>query len=537
MSRESRWWWVPESLVLSAGLVAAAGIAVAEAQSTIVLKQGNDTVSVERFTRTASRLEGELLIRPASARFRYAIEFDADGRVRRMSNKYFAASDPADAAPKQDATLTFDDSTAVVEIAAPSGQPGVQRLPSKRGAFVHLNPSFAMWEPIVAWAKRTGTSSIPVFALAGGQTFVAKVTPVGADSVDIEAPGGTIRLGIDGDGRLRGGFLASQNLTVIRSESASSAVMTVEKPDYSAPADAPYTATEVTVSTPMGHTLAGTITIPKFASASRRVPAVITITGSGGQDRDESIAMFKGYRPFRELADSLGRRGIAVLRMDDRGVGQSGGNPATATSADFAQDIRAGLGYLRTRPEIDGSRLALVGHSEGGIIAPLVALEEPSLKGIVLLAGTSRTGERILNFQLRNLIKGNTAFSAAQKDSALARVPSQIDSLRSVPWMKFFLEHDPSATARRVTTPVLVLNGATDQQVTPDQVRELVAAFKAAGNRDVTSHVFPDLNHLFVRDPSGFPGGYTSLPSMKVDPGVLRMVGDWLVRQFRPGTS
>jgi dipeptidyl aminopeptidase/acylaminoacyl peptidase len=191
------------------------------------------------------------------------------------------------------------------------------------------------------------------------------------------------------------------------------------------------------------------------------------------------------------------------------------------------------LAYLRTRPEIDGSRLGLVGHSEGGIIAPMVALEDPALKGIVLLAGTSRSGRQILGFQLPNLIKGNTALSAAQKDSALATVPAQIDTMAaSSPWTRFFLDHDPTATARKVKTPVLVLNGATDQQVTPDQVAELVAAFKSAGNADVTSHVFPDLNHLFVRDPDGFPGRYTDLPSFDVDTSVLEMVTEWLAKRL-----
>jgi alpha-beta hydrolase superfamily lysophospholipase len=516
-------------------LVAAvvAGCAV----TTFVLRMGKDTVAVERFTRSGDRLEGELLIKVASARFRYLVEFDARGLPSRTTNRYWAATDSAGAAPKQTAVVTFADTTAVIEITGPDGPAPTQRLPSKRGAFVHLNPSFAMWEPILAWAKRSGSATVSVFALAGGQTFDAKITFPSADSVVIDVPGGAMRLAVSPDGRLLGGYLAAQNLTLERSETAAIGVLGVEKPDYSAPPGAPYTAENVTVPTPMGHTLAGTLTVPKFASRTRRVPAVVTITGSGGQDRDEAIVMFKGFRPYREFADSLGRRGIAVLRMDDRGVGESGGNPTTATSADFAQDIRAGLAYLRTRPEIDGSRLGLIGHSEGGIIAPMVALEEPALKGIVLLAGTSRSGRTILDFQLRNLINGNATLTPTQKDSALGAVAAQIDSIGTQPWMRFFLDHDPSVVARRVTTPVLVLNGETDQQVTPDQVPELVTAFKAAGNTDVTSHVFPKLNHLFVVDSSGFPGNYTNLKSFQVHPSVIRMVADWLAKRFRSGTS
>src|SRR5215510_6809263 len=140
------------------------------------------------------------------------------------------------------------------------------------------------------------------------------------------------------------------------------------------------------VKTPAGHTLAGTLTLPKGTNAKAPVGAIVTSTGSGPQDRDENIGL-QGYRPFRQIADSLARRGIAVLRMDDRGTGASGGTFKGSTSADFAEDVRAGLAYLRTRPEIKGDRLGVLGHSEGAVIAPMVADQEPTLRAIVLLAG------------------------------------------------------------------------------------------------------------------------------------------------------
>ena len=303
----------------------------------------------------------------------------------------------------------------------------------------------------------------------------------------------------------------------------------VVKVDYSAPPGAPYEAIAVTVPSPAGHTLAGTLTLPKGASRAHPVAAIVTITGSGPEDRDEALPGVDGYRPFRQFADSLGRRGIAVLRMDDRGYGESTGSHKGATSADFAEDIRAGLAYLRTRPEIDAKRLGVLGHSEGGLIAPLVALHEPELRGIVLLAGPSKGGREILRFQLGNLIEHNPELKGARKDSALAGIDARIDSLgASDAWMKFFLDYDPLATARQVKTPVLILNGGTDQQVTPDQVPVLAAAFKEAGNKDVTAHVFPDLNHLFVYDTSGFPGGYAKLKNAHVEPEVVGMVVEWL---------
>jgi dipeptidyl aminopeptidase/acylaminoacyl peptidase len=301
-------------------------------------------------------------------------------------------------------------------------------------------------------------------------------------------------------------------------------------PDYSAPLGAPYTAQDVTIPTPMGHTLAGTLTLPRGASRENPVPAVVTITGSGAQDRDEMLSLLPGYRPFRQFADSLGRRGIAVLRMDDRGTGASKGDHKTATSADFAADIRAGLAYLRTRGEIDSTRLGLIGHSEGGLIGPIVATQEPRLSALVIMAGPSWNGRKILEFQLGNLARGDTALSGPRLDSALSTIPARIDSLEaSNPWMGYFMDHDVLAVARQIKSPTLILNGGTDQQVTPEQAEELAEAIRSGGNTDVTVRVFPDVNHLFIYDPVGFPLGYARLPRSAVEPVVIGTFVEWLV--------
>src|SRR4029453_85015 len=181
-------------------------------------------------------------------------------------------------------------------------------------------------------------------------------------------------------------------LTLRRGEQAA-ATAPKPKPDYSAPAGAPSPGEDVMGMTPAGHTLAGTLTLPKGASRAQPVSAIVTVTGSGPQDRDENIGL-PGFRPFRQIADSLGRRAIAVLRMEDRGTGESGGTFRGWTSADFAEDVRAGLAYLRTRPEIRADRLAVLGHSEGAVIAPMVAEKEPTLRAIVLLAGIAQRGRR-----------------------------------------------------------------------------------------------------------------------------------------------
>jgi hypothetical protein len=263
------------------------------------------------------------------------------------------------------------------------------------------------------------------------------------------------------------------------------------------------------------------------------VAAIVTITGSGPQDRDEAIGL-EGYRPFRQLADSLGRRGIAVLRMDDRGTGASTGTFKGSTSLQFAEDIRSGLAYLRRRPEIDARRLGLIGHSEGAVIAPIVALTEPTLKAIVLLGGVSRPVGSALKFQMTNLANHDTTLSPARRDSVIAAIPSRIDSLMAVdPWMRYILPYDPAPTLRQVKIPVLILTGQYDQQATPDQVAEQAALIREGGNRDVTAAVVPDVNHLFVHDTNGFPGNYKNLtPPVMVERRVVGTVTDWLAKKL-----
>ena len=312
---------------------------------------------------------------------------------------------------------------------------------------------------------------------------------------------------------------------------------TTARTDYSAPPGAPYTAENVSVPTPRGYALAGTLTLPGGASRAHPVPAIVTITGTGPQDRDEYLGL-QGYRPFRQIADSLGRRGIAVLRMDDRGVGQSGGTFKGTTHQEFAEDTRAGLAYLRTRKEIDTTRLGLVGHSEGAIDAPIVALHEPSLKALVLLAGNARPLRGAAQSQIENMARHNTKLTPAQRDSAVAAVPHLLDSIAGVDrYMAGMMSYDPSVTARKVKTPaILILTGQYDKQADPTQVPEWIAAFKESGNPDVSGHVVPNVDHLFIHDTNGYPGDYMKLPQpAQMEPSVVGEVVDWLAQRL--GTS
>jgi dienelactone hydrolase len=512
---------------LSAFAVLSPLVAGASAQqpSTFIMLMNNDTLAVERVTRTAGQLDGELVSQNLGVRVRYAATLAADGTMPRVETWSYRAADTNGV----HVVMQQHGDTMIVEL------PGrTMRLPSRTGALVYFNPSMGLLEQALLRGRTLGISSpveVPLFQSAGGAVVPLSVTWVGSDSAHVALSGVAMNASLGVDGRLTGLSIPAQNVRVVRVEG--SRTMTLAKPDYSAPNDAPYTAEEVTVRTPAGIKLTGTLTLPKQRPA-RGAPAVVTITGSGTEERDESIPGVNGYRPFRQIADTLGRRGIAVLRLDDRGAGGSDAGPAGPTSADFADDVRAALAYLRTHGDIDGTRLGLVGHSEGGLIAPMVAANEPKLRAIVLMAGPAQTGRTILKYQQEYAADSMLHLTGTRRDSALRDMATKLDSsAKAVPWLHFFLDYDPIATAKRVKQPVLILQGATDRQVTPDQAPALAAAFRSAGNADVTMRVFPSTDHLFLADPAGNPSGYGRLPSKNVRADVLGALADWLAARLR----
>ncbi|HET9066949.1 MAG TPA: alpha/beta fold hydrolase [Gemmatimonadales bacterium] len=483
---------------------------------------GSDTVVVERFHRSGDSLSGSVSVR-GQPRIEYHAQEGPDQLIHRMTFKVYPLGSPADAPPLQEVTATLRGDSAFVEVAGQ--RRGYQ---TTTGALPLLNNSLAVTELFTRYARAHGDSlDIPGWSLSGGMMLTVSVRPRGADSMTVTIAGQVHRLRVDAVGRILGGAIPSAGITVQRVSAAVVAQLQLGRPDYSAPAGAPYTAIDVTFQAPGGNTLGGTLTMPTGVTGP--VPAVVTITGSGQQDRDEYIPVAGGYRLFRQVADTLGRRGIAVLRLDDRLVGMSSG--PLGTSADYADDIRAALAWLRSRPGIDGTRLGLVGHSEGGLIAPMVAATDPRLRGAVLLAGPGETGARILRFQQKQAIDGDTSIAVTARDSMYRVAAIATDSLaRTSPWLAYFIQHDPLATARQVaTTPILILQGGTDHQITPDQAPILANAFRAAGNTDVTTRVFPGLNHLFLPDPVGLPSGYSQLTDNKVSAEVLGALADWLV--------
>jgi pimeloyl-ACP methyl ester carboxylesterase len=311
----------------------------------------------------------------------------------------------------------------------------------------------------------------------------------------------------------------------------------------------PYREEQVTfVNAKAGITFAGTLTLPASSAAS---PAVVLITGSGAQDRDETVA---GHKPFLVLADTLTRRGIAVLRVDDRGVGGSGGTMATATSEDFVDDALAAVAYLTARKDIDTRHIGLVGHSEGGLIAPIAATRSKDIAFIVLMAGPGITGDQILFLQGAAIMRANGASEAAisrnrevqeklfdiirtEKDDAAARekikavAPGQ--ERVATPWFRYFLSYDPVPVLQKVTCPVLAINGEKDLQVPYRENLDAIGkALRAGGNPDATTLSMPNLNHLFQTSQTGSPSEYAKIPET-IAPVALDAISDWILKRSK----
>ncbi len=350
-------------------------------------------------------------------------------------------------------------------------------------------------------------------------------------------------------------FVPMQNFVAVREEYLSlmqplraamtSAAKRVE-PDYSAPPGASFTSEEVKV-LDKEISLGGTLLLP--TTGKPPFPAVVMITGSGQQTRDEPIPIsgLEAYRPFRQIAELLASHGIAVLRVDDRGVGKSTGfeTLAKVTTFDFADDTRAQINYLRSRKEIDPKRIALVGHSEGGMIAPMIAASDPKIAAIVLMAGPGKTGEAIILDQSSDLLDRDPTLTAQEKANNLEKEKvllqtiiaggdvSKLPDTVKTAWYKAFLTYDPLPTIRKVHQPILILQGALDRQVTADQADNLARAARDAGNRNVTVHVFPNLNHLFLPAKTGSFNEYSSLTVTSIPPEVLDTINSWLEARLK----
>lgn len=382
----------------------------------------------------------------------------------------------------------------------------------------------------------------------------------------IDVTGERVVVRLDAAGLVFSGQVSpdGQTLAGVAEQGGTSLPLTLERQpgplDYRRPQDPvppfPYDTLEVTFpSEAPGVTLAGTLTWPQGPGP---FTTVVLITGSGPQDRNEELL---NHRPFLVLADALARANVAVLRYDDRGVAESTGDFAAATTLDFAADVRGALDYLRSQTTFPVASIGLVGHSEGGLIAPIVADGNADVSFLVLLAGPSVDGATIIISQGRAIAAANGATPAeldvaeAQQRAAFACLDDPDAALDGVdaclrqalasqgvtepdlspllaqlesPWMRWFLTYDPAPVLRRTQIPVLALNGSLDLQVLASlNVPVMQAAFEEAGNARASVSELPGLNHLFQHAVTGSPSEYGLIPET-LAPEVLEQIADWI---------
>ena len=308
-------------------------------------------------------------------------------------------------------------------------------------------------------------------------------------------------------------------------------------PEHFAPdPGAPYTAEEVRIPTPKGYSLAGTLTLP--AMGTPPYPAVLLITGSHPQDRDHMQnrrAPISYYRPFRQIADAITRKGITVLRLDDQGTGCSEGDQLeNVTIQERADDSRAGILYLRRRKEIDGNRIGLLGLSEGANIGPMIAASDPSIRAVVMMAPTASNGYKIEEYQRRLMIDERSDLTDAQKKRVLEKSMRGLDDAlargEGGPWFRSYLAYMPLPTAKKVSCPALILHGDKDAHVPVEHSRLLAKVMRSSGNDDVTLVIFNDHNHLFLEDPNVNISGYADLlqHTNQLSENVLSTITEWL---------
>ena len=322
----------------------------------------------------------------------------------------------------------------------------------------------------------------------------------------------------------------------------------------------PYREEEVSFSNVTANvTLTGTLTLPKGAGP---FPAAILIAGSGPYDRDEALA---NHKPFMVLADNLTRKGIAVLRYDKRGIGKSTGSADSASTLDLASDAQAALAYLTARKGIDATKIGLIGHSEGAMIAPYLATHSTDIAWLVLLAPPATKGEDTLVNQsemigragglsepqlVASLTFDRQAYDLVRKEKEPAVLTEKLNALvketgldaatppavletqlrmLSSPWFRFFLDYDPLPALQALKTPVLALYGEKDLQVPPKANLPLVKkAFVDSGNTDAASTQLPDLNHQFQHCFAGSPAEYSAIEET-LSPGALQLISEWIL--------
>jgi dipeptidyl aminopeptidase/acylaminoacyl peptidase len=263
-------------------------------------------------------------------------------------------------------------------------------------------------------------------------------------------------------------------------------------PPYAAPPDHAYSATEVNIAAPRGHVLSGTLTTPPHQGP---IPAAVLITGLSPSERNGGSPP---WMPLRDIADALTRAGIAVLRIDDRGIAKSTGDHKPSTTFDETDDVQTEVAWMRKQSGIDPKRIALVGYSEGGLIAPMVASKDPAIAAIVTLDGPGTSGADLARYQIENAVMRDPSVPAADKEKEIQKQLAE----EMTPRERSLLSIDPVEFAKKVRAPALVVHGGNDLHVPLRSAERIATAMRSNGNKDVTVRIFPGISHSLLRTPS-----------------------------------
>lgn len=398
-------------------------------------------------------------------------------------------------------------------------------------------------------------------------TFNNKILTVEASNIGMKYTGTYMPDSNKINGTFEQGTLRTK---LVLSNKPANIVIVKAKPRSQDPKDFPYKQEEISFINPAGgDNLAGTLTLPANGKASK---IVVLISGSGPQNRNEELTPYN-HRPFLVLSDDLTRQGIAVLRYDDRGIGKSTGNFSKATTADFADDAEAAVKYILSRPDLKNMAIGLIGHSEGGMIAPMVASRNSNVKFIVLMAGPGVPIAELYARQIEDAMKlaGVPADEAAKKTAINVKVFAAmkegkdlplpqaetlielalrkefdllpIDELDAAaktaivqqtinnykaPWFRYFIAFDPAVYLAKVKCPVLALNGSLDFQVNcTANLEGIKAALGKAGNKKFEIVPMDGLNHLFQKANTGAETEYGSIEET-LNPAVLQKISTWV---------
>jgi uncharacterized protein len=480
------------------------------AEKVFVLRHQGTAVAVETVTREGQQLQGTVEINEILA-LSYQIELGDDEAASSVRWSTWQPGRPA--STPHVIRFSPQPSGAAMEVGETASQ----------ASLPWFDQSAAMIEQIVRLARHDGSGRVEVrlHRLIDGRLLVGVVTFIDARNATFEAGGRLWRLGFDSHGSLLAGQAAEYGVTIDRLDRRPPDVRQ-PWPAYGTPEGATYLADEVRIPAPEGHQLAGTLTLPRVPAPH---PAVILITGGSRHNRNNGAPPAV---PFRDIADVLSSSGIAVLRLDDRGVGESTGDAATSTTGDETDDIRTALAWLRRHEQVAAGRIGLVGWSEGGMIAPMIAADDSDLAAVVAMNGPV-SGLQAAQYQFRHMISTNPAIPPSEVEAAVARLlASQQQHTRAAS----IVATDVREQALRVRPPVLLLAAANDRHVEPSSAVELAALLREGGNRDVSTRLFPGLNHMFLPDPDGAAAAWPFLPSTRLPEAVTTALATWLLERL-----